>query len=84
MKYTVTWKPSARARLTELWMESPHRNAISASADAFDRRAKTDPHDLGEERNSPTRIAVIEPLVFLFDVHEFDCRVDVLAVKALP
>ena len=65
-------------------MESPHRNEISASADAFDCMAKISPHELGEERVSPSRIAVIEPLVFLFDVHEFDCRVDVLAVNALP
>lgn len=84
MKYTVMWKPSARRWLTELWIESTQKAAITAATNAFDCLAKTSPRTLGEQRDQSARLAIIGPLVFLFDVSDEDCRVDVLAVRLFP
>lgn len=62
-------------------MSPPQKAAITAATDAFDQLTKTAPQTLGEQRDQSARLAIIGPLVFLFDVSDADCRVDVLAVR---
>lgn len=81
MKYTVVWQPSAQQELTDLWIESARRNALTAAADEFDRMASTNPEVLGESRDATRRIVILGRLVVLFAVHELDRQVIVLDVR---
>ena len=84
MKYTVTWKPSAKGRLADIWLSAEDRAAIASAADRIDRLLASDPMDAGESRSGNDRILIASPLAVVFEVSELDCRVDVLAVRHVP
>jgi hypothetical protein len=68
MKWIVRWRPSVENDLAALWNHASDRGDIAAAADAIDAALERDPLALGESRGGDTRIAMIAPLVVLFDV----------------
>ena len=84
MKYTVTWKPSAKARLADIWMTSPHRSSVTAAANTIDGLLQVDPQERGESRGATVRILIVAPLAAVYEVREADRLVQVLSVRHLP
>ncbi len=58
MKYTVIWKPSAEARLAQIWTEAHDRNAVALAANALDRLLQFDAESEGESRTGNIRITL--------------------------
>ena len=84
MKYTVTWKPEAHRRLTELWTDAPDRAAISAATNEIDKRLGSNPLDEGESRDAGRRILLVSPLGVYFTVRDEDRLVMVIVVWRYP
>ncbi len=80
MNYTVTYKPSAEQELADIWMNAPNRQAVTEAAHRIDFLLKTKPHEQGESRDGNTRIMFERPLAVDFEIHDEDCRVEVLKV----
>jgi plasmid stabilization system protein ParE len=80
MRYTVVWKPEAQRRLANLWLNAADRRAVTAAADAIDKKLLTDPGTQGESRPGGRRILMESPLGVLFKVSEQDRIVTVLTV----
>lgn len=79
--YTVTWLPSAEDQLAEVWLASADREAVRSAADSLETALSRLPNNLGEERSPGKRIALVGPLLVLFEVNDDDRRVTVLRVK---
>jgi hypothetical protein len=47
MRYTVTWLPSIEQQLTQIWLNSQQRAAITAAANEIDNQLARDPHHAG-------------------------------------
>ena len=84
MKYTVTWKPSVKQRLADIWMTAPDRRAVTTTADSIDKLLQVDPMDQGESRSGTTRILIVLPLAVVYDVRHEDRLVEVLSVRHVP
>lgn len=86
MQFTVVWQEWAEDELTEIWLaaSSDERAALTDSANLVDSILRLDPHLVGESRSGNTRIVIVPPLAFTFDVRHSDRVVDVLAVHRLP
>lgn len=84
MKYTVTWKPSAQRRLTDIWVVAPDRRAVTGAADAIDKLLRASPQDQGESRSGSVRILIVSPLAVVYDILEADRLVEVLSVRHVP
>ena len=84
MKYTVTWRPSAASRLSEIWMESLDRPGVTDAANGIDSVLALCPQEQGEERDEGTRILIVPPLAIIYEVSDDDRRVTVLSVKETP
>jgi plasmid stabilization system protein ParE len=84
MKYTVTWKPSVKERLADIWMTAPDRSAVTAAANSVDSLLRVDPLDRGESRGGITRVLVVLPLAVVYEVNEDDRQVQVLSVRHVP
>jgi plasmid stabilization system protein ParE len=80
MKYTVIWKPSAEARLAQIWTEAHDRNAVALAANALDRLLQFDAESEGESRTGNIRITWVQPLAIHFRVEQEDGMVYVLKV----
>jgi plasmid stabilization system protein ParE len=80
MKYTVVWKPSAEAKLAQIWTEAHNRNAVAQAADAIDRSLQFNAESQGESRTGNIRITWVQPLAIHFQVEKEDCMVYVLKV----
>ncbi len=84
MRYTVTWKPSVKQRLAEIWVTAPDRNAVTAAADSIDGLLRENPLDLGESRSGNARILVLSPLAVVYEVLPEDRLVQVLSIRHVP
>ena len=84
MKYTVTWKPSVKGRLADIWMTAPDRSAVTAAANSIDGLLRVDPLDRGESRSGITRILIVLPLAVVYEVDKDDRLVRVLSVRHVP
>ena len=84
MKYTVTWKPSVKQRLADIWMTAPDRRAVTEAADAIDKSLRVDPRDHGESRGGTLRILIAVPLAVVYDIREDDRLIEVLSVRHVP
>jgi plasmid stabilization system protein ParE len=84
MNYTVVWKPSAKARLADIWMSAADRASVAAAANAIDRALAATPQHVGESRDETARILIESPLAVVYDVSEDDRLVSVLSVRPLP
>jgi hypothetical protein len=80
MKYAVVWMPVAEQRLTQLWLGSRMRHAISDAADQIDAALERNPHDCGESRDGDRRVMHKQPLGVLFEINDDGRQVRVLSV----
>ena len=81
-RYTVTWKPNAKARLAHLWNSNPRiRQEIADAADKIDRLLAINPLSLGEAVSERSRQYIEPPLLVLFAVSPDDRMVRVIFVK---
>ena len=80
MAFHVNWKPSARDRITEIWIDATDRGQITRATDIIDEALRTNPETFGESRSGNLRIAFVLPLAVMFEVFNDDLRVDVLAI----
>ena len=84
MKYTVTWKPSVKQGLADLWITAPDRSAVTAAANSIDRLLQVDPLDRGESRGGTLRILIVQPLAVVYEVRQHDRLVQVLSIRHVP
>lgn len=84
MKYTVTWKPSVKGRLADIWMTAPDRRAVTEAANSIDGLLRADPLGRGESRSGTTRILIVLPLAVVYEVDQDDRLVQVLSVRHVP
>lgn len=80
MNYTVIWLPDAEQELAEVWLNAPHRSAITRAAAAIDRLVESAPEDEGESRPNGRRILFAAPLAVIYRVHPDEHQVTVLHV----
>lgn len=80
MKWTVVYRPAAEKDLAELWLRAADRNAVSAAADAIDRKLKSDPLSAGKSLIGDLRTVIEEPPEAAFQVSVPDRLVSVWAV----
>jgi len=83
MAFQVSWMPSARDRLAEIWVDAPDRADVARAANLIDQSLRDDPATFGESREGNVRLAFAVPLVVTFEIFADDCRVNVLSVKRL-
>jgi hypothetical protein len=80
MKFSITWTPSARSQLVNLWVQAADRQAITDAADRIDQELSRDPEQKGIEW-PPYRVYFEEPLAVLFKVVPDDKRVWIYQVR---
>lgn len=79
MRFTVVWSPFAQDRLTELWLRSADRNAVTRASHRVDHLLRIDP----DTRGSPwfgDRVLHIPPLRVAFAINPMDMLVEVFDV----
>ena len=81
MRYTVTWKPSLKQQLADIWLHADDRKAVTEAAHTIDKLLQVAPLDQGESRSGALRIIIVRPLAALYEVLKDDRRVDVLAIR---
>ncbi len=84
MRYTVTWKPSVKQRLAEIWMTALDRSSITTAANTIDALLQVNPLDRGESRSGRVRILIELPLAVVYEVREDDRLVQVLSIRHVP
>ena len=82
MRYTVTWIPSARNELADIWVNATDKRAVTAAANEIDRLLGSDAHLQGEEFGE-VRILEEWPLVVTFRVSPDDRLAEVTDVRHL-
>lgn len=81
MRFTVALTPDGEQDLAAAWLASPDRAAVTAAADALERKLAADPLHAGESRaSSVNRVDFVLPLGFTFDVVVDDATVYVTAI----
>ena len=80
MNYNVIWKRSADGQLASIWMDADDRAAITHAARALDRRLAVNPVEQGESRPNELRIGFELPLGVLYEIHEDQRLIQVVAV----
>ena len=81
MKYTVTWKPSLKQQLADIWLRAESKNSVTEAAHTIDKLLQVSPLDEGESRSGALRIIIVRPLTVLYEVFDDDRRVDVLSIR---
>lgn len=84
MRYTVTWRPSAARRLSEIWLEASDRTAVTDASDSLDSLLALCPHEQGEGRDLASRILIVTPLAVVYEINDDDRQVVVLSVRHTP
>ena len=80
MKWTVLWKPTAEASLTELWLHADDKASVPAAANRIDAALRRDPLSVGESRDRGRRVHFDLPLGVLFTVDAMDRTVFIIQV----
>jgi hypothetical protein len=80
MKFTVTWRPTAKNELAKIWMNAKNRNQVRLAADKIDSLLKWNPSTIGESRRESVRILLVPPLAVEYRVQDDDRIVNVVAV----
>jgi plasmid stabilization system protein ParE len=81
--FTVRWKRAARDQLTNIWLNSSERNAITSDIHSIEQALANNPQSLGESRSGSRRVCISKHLVIHFEVLAKQNRVTVLAVRAV-
>lgn len=71
MRFTVTWRPDAEAKLARIWLDSEDREAVQAASDQFDEILRHSPELMGHPFFGD-RVFFISPLAVVFEVSEPD------------
>jgi plasmid stabilization system protein ParE len=79
MRYTVVWTNFALARLTDLWLQTADRNAVTAAQHQIDQLLRVDPELQGVPFFGD-RLLVVPPLRVVFAVNPMDMIVEVFDV----
>jgi hypothetical protein len=80
MKWTVTYRPSARDELATIWMDATDRNAVSVAAEELEAHLKNDPLRAGESRGGKRRLLIEPPLALDYEADFDDMLVTVIRV----
>ncbi len=80
MRWTVTYRPSAKYDHADIWLNSSQRQAVTDAADEIEKLLAGDPLHVGESRTGNSRILIRRPLAVQFDVYADDYRVVVWEV----
>ncbi|MFM9960837.1 MAG: hypothetical protein ACKV2Q_06390 [Planctomycetaceae bacterium] len=80
MKFTVTWLPSAEARLTQIWLAARDRQSIQEANSDIESVLAVRPLTVGESRAGRFRIYCSGPLAVIYSVSEMDRLVTVAEV----
>ena len=81
MVWTVALLPDAENELTELWISSLDREAVTTAADQVDKLLRRDPESAGESRDHGRRILIIPPLVATYCVLTDDRIVQITNIR---
>lgn len=81
MRFTLTYLPSARAELAQLWLAAKDRNAITASSDSIELTLRDDPDKKGAEVEASLRLIIVPPLVYYYLVSPEDRLATVWSVR---
>jgi hypothetical protein len=81
MKWTVSYRPTAKDRLATLWLDAANKREITSAADLIDRILLRSPLTAGESREGNSRLLIVPPLSVVFDVYPDDRLVDVLYIQ---
>ena len=84
MTYKVIWNPDSERDVTELWLASRWRHAITTAADRIEVLLSENPHSIGESRAANRRIAIESPLAVEFEVDEANRTVYIHSVWQYP
>jgi hypothetical protein len=85
MRFTLTYLPTAKDELAELWLDAKDQNSVTQSSNAIERELRDDPDQKGEVVEGPLRKIVAAPLVYYFVVSPDDRLATVWSVRwALP
>jgi plasmid stabilization system protein ParE len=79
MRWTVIWERTARDDLTEVWLQSGNRGAITDAAHRAELMLRQMLDPLGEEFYGD-RLLVVPPLYITFSVYDEDRIIRVLQV----
>jgi len=80
MKWTVLWNIDAGNDLTEMWINSPDKSALTSAANRIDAQLAHDPLNTGESRTDDDRVHYEPPLGVLFTVDALDRKVYVVRI----
>lgn len=80
MKWTVTYRPSARDELATLWMDAVDRNAVTTAAETIETQLQTDPLNAGESRGGKRRLVIEPPIAIDFQAEAEDMLVTIIRV----
>ncbi len=80
MKFTVVWRPSAEAKLADIWAAAENRQDVTLASDSIDSLLKNSPSEVGESREENSRFLSVPPLAVYYDVLDQDRMVFVWAV----
>lgn len=81
-RYTVVWWPAALDELTELWLESDDRAAVTADAREVDRRLAEQASEWGDDVVANVRVMDLARVGVYFRIFEEDRRVEIVRVYA--
>jgi hypothetical protein len=81
MKFTLTYLPSARAELAQLWLAAKNRKAVTASSDSIELILRHDPDKKGDEVQASLRSIVVSPLIYYYVVSPEDRLATVWSVR---
>jgi hypothetical protein len=81
MRFTLTYLPSARDELAQLWLAARDRNAVTASSDSIELSLRHDPDRKGDEVQASLRSIVVPPLVYYYVVSPEDRLATVWSVR---
>ena len=80
MKYGVVYESSAERDLTEIWLRSRLRYAITQAADRIDAELSSNPRGCGESREGDRRVLYVWPMGVSYKIDEDQQRVRVISV----
>ena len=77
-RFTVVWHHEAEDELARIWLESAHRQAVSAAANTIDTQLADDPDAQGTYLFAGLRLCEQPPLRVIYRVREKDRLASVL------
>jgi hypothetical protein len=81
MRFTLTYRPSARDELAELWLAAEDPHAVTHSSNGIERELRDDPDLKGETVEGSLRKIVAAPLVYYYVVSPDDRLATVWSVR---